>query len=135
MSVRQATYQCRVAHASGGDDPAERPSRLVNPLLRALDGGGDALRVGDIHGEELGPRRPAQLLHQLGAGILVQVEDGYVAAFLVQLDGRCAAEAGCPVEAVARLASNGHCWGVFEDRLRGQDGVVGVGSVLHVIGL
>lgn len=67
------------------------------PLGRALDGGSDAVRVGDVDGEELGPRRPAELLDQLRACVLVEVEDGDVAALLVQLDGCCAAEAGCTV--------------------------------------
>lgn len=67
------------------------------PFSRALDGGSNAVRVGDVHREELGARRPAQLLDQLRARILVEVEDGYVPALLVKLDGCCAAEAGCPV--------------------------------------
>lgn len=77
----------------------------MDPLLRALDCGSDALRVGDVDGEELGPRRPAQLLDQLGAGVLVEVEDGYVPALLVQLDACCAAEAGCPVYVMVMSAN------------------------------
>lgn len=69
----------------------------MHPLGRALDGGGDALRFGDVHGEELGARRAPQLLDQLGACVLVEVEDGYVPALLVELDGCRAAKAGCPV--------------------------------------
>lgn len=115
-----STYQCWIPNPSGGDDPTQRLARLVNPLRRALDSGSNALRVGDVHCKELGPRRPAQLLHQLGARILVEVEDRDVAALLVELNGCCAAEAGCPV---------------VVDVLAGVDVQVSQGaSVLHVIG-
>lgn len=97
LRERRSSYQCRIANPSCGNDPPERLARLMYPLGRALDGGSNAVRVGDVHREELGPRRPAELLDQLRARILVEVEDGDVPALLVQLDGCCAAEAGCPV--------------------------------------
>lgn len=97
LRERGPSYQCRIANPSGGNDPTERLARLMYPFSRALDGCSNAVRVGDVHSEELGPRRPAELLDQLRARILVEVEDGDVAALLVQLDGCCAAEAGCPV--------------------------------------
>lgn len=97
LRERRSSYQCRIANSSGGNDPTERLARLMHPLGRALDGGSNAVRVGDVHGEELGTRRPAELLDQLRARILVEVEDGDVPALPVQLDGCCAAEAGCPV--------------------------------------
>lgn len=97
LGERGSSYQCRIANPSGGNDPTERLARLMYPLGRALDGGSNAVRVGDVHREELGARRPAQLLDQLRARILIEVQDGDVPALLVQLDGCCAAEARCPV--------------------------------------
>lgn len=92
---RGESYQSWKPDAGGGYDPGQRGARLADPARGSLDGGGDAVRVRHIDGEEAGARGTPELLHELGAGVLVQVEDGDVAAMLGELDGCRATEAGC----------------------------------------
>lgn len=86
-------YQAWEADACGGYYPAQRRIGLAHPRGCPLDGSRDAVGVGDVNGEEAGPRGAAQLRDELGAGVLVQVEDGDVSAVLGELEGRRTTEA------------------------------------------
>lgn len=94
----EGLYQSWVAYTGGGYYPSQRRARLANPLHRALDSRSDAVGVGDVDNKELGARFAAQFGDEGGAGFLVQVEDGDVAAMLGQLDCCGATKARCSEE-------------------------------------
>jgi len=94
------------AYEAGDGDPcrgyhaAQGLSGFFRPVDRPLDGGGDALGLGDIDGEE--PGRGGELLGQGVAVVLVLVQEGYIAALLDNLLRRRSAEAGCPEDMLVR---------------------------------
>lgn len=90
---RRRADSCRRYHTSQG------LSSLLGPCHGAVDGGFDALRLKDVAHEELGAG--PELRDEIGAVLLVHVEDGDVSARFNQLLDACLAKTGRTVSWVS----------------------------------